>query len=93
MLNGNTKRQNPRRYLSMRAVCPSCMDLFSEQMKKKRIEVPQLTVVEMVAEQMEVVALLMVFKSFSRLFNLGNYGKYIRSCSIKLEARGLPINR
>ena len=61
---------------SMRAVCPSCGgSLFGTDVISKRIEVPQLTVVEMVAEQMEVVA---PANGNSRivlidLFNLGNY--------------------
>ena len=61
---------------SMRAVCPSCDgSLFGTDVISKRIEVPQLTVVEMVAEQMEVVA---PANGNSRivlidLFNLGNY--------------------
>jgi uncharacterized membrane protein len=61
---------------SMRAVCPSCGEsLFGADVISKKIEIPQLTVFEMVAEEMEITA---PANGNSRvvyidLTNLGNY--------------------
>ena len=61
---------------SMRAVCPSCGgSLFGTDVISKRIEVPQLTVLEMVAEELEIMAPANGNSRtvFIDLFNLGNY--------------------
>ncbi|GIR66884.1 MAG: hypothetical protein CM15mP71_1100 [Candidatus Poseidoniales archaeon] len=60
----------------MRAVCPSCGgSLFGTDVISKRIEVPQLTVLEMVAEELEIMAPANGNSRtvFIDLFNLGNY--------------------
>ena len=61
---------------SMRAVCPSCGEsLFGADVISKKIEIPQLTVFEMVAEEMEIMAPANGNSKvvYIDLTNLGNY--------------------
>ena len=61
---------------SMRAVCPSCGgSLFGADVISKKIEIPQLTVFEMVAEEMEIMAPANGNSKvvYIDLTNLGNY--------------------
>ena len=61
---------------SVRAVCPSCGgSLFGADVISKKIEIPQLTVFEMVAEEMEIMAPANGNSKvvYIDLTNLGNY--------------------